>query len=113
MTQRMMTSRERAEKIFTDGPVILGREDYDYYIKQTATQIEEAEREAVEKAHRTMAGLQTVMQRTTDLTDGYHDGYAEGFKAAREKAADKILHGKPRNVTRSYLAREIRQMEAP
>jgi hypothetical protein len=53
--------------------------------------------EGKKEAHRTMQGLQTVLQRSTDLTDGYDDGYAAGFAEAIERAAkvanSDTLHG--------------------
>ncbi len=113
-----MTPAERAEKIFyelfPDDPI----EEGGAVLKIFAAQIEEAVEEGKKEAGKTIAGLQTVMQRATDLTEGYDDGYAEGFKAAQERAAKicetyslyyQISKDVP-HIDCSYLAEKIRAM---
>lgn len=116
-----MTPTERAEKIYNEYGQRGSWNLFDRkMIDAIASQIAEAEREAEEhgkkEAHRTMQGLQTVLQRTTDLVDGFDDG----FTAARDQAAK--IAGEHSVIHRDYvddelivciLSESIRAMEPP
>lgn len=120
-----MTPTERAEKLAVMVCDLLNvrptsRQDadnFDAVVKEIAAQIAEAEREAEEhgkkEAHRTMQGLQTVLQRTTDLVDGFDDG----FTTARDQAAgiaeqiEAAYHKEFPNTLYPASANRIRAME--
>lgn len=95
-SERQMTNQERAEKIVAIQCPDMDVEEARYLAEEITSQLDEAQREIVEK-------------KLTWAAKESDTAYAKGFAAAREKAAD-IFHEHYPNEP--VIERGIREMEA-